>query len=287
MSEKKKIREMTSDEIKHEVRKAYSIVAGRSTQSSSPYCYCSADSEGSSSAKSRCCDSRTIESEAGSKAECCDASTTPRATEHAKSMGYDLSDIPHAASESFAGCGNPVALAGLKQGEVVLDLGSGAGLDAFVAAKRVGKTGRVIGVDMTPKMLASARRSAAEIGLTNIEFREGDIEDLPVKDNSIDVVISNCVINLAPDKATVFKESYRVLRPGGRLMVSDIVLNEELPEEDRNNIAKYTGCLGGAIMEDEYIQHIRNAGFEELSIVEKEKWGQAASVRITAYKPKT
>jgi ubiquinone/menaquinone biosynthesis C-methylase UbiE len=201
-------------------------------------------------------------------------------------MGYDLSEIPNTASGSFAGCGNPVALAGLKQGEVVLDLGSGAGLDAFVAARRVGKTGRVIGVDMTPKMLASARRSAAEMGLANIEFREGDIEDLPVKDNSIDVVISNCVINLAPDKAKVFKESYRVLRPGGRLMVSDIVLNEELSEEDRNNIAKYTGCLAGAILEDKYLNYIRNAGFEKVSVVEKEGWGQAVSARIEAFKPK-
>lgn len=287
MSKKKNVREMTTDEIKHEVRKAYSIVAGRGTQSSSPCCSSSTDSEESSSSQSSCCDSLRTKSGQDSKADCCGTSTSPRAAEYAKSMGYDLSEIPNAASGSFAGCGNPVALAGLKQGEVVLDLGSGAGLDAFVAARRVGKTGRVIGVDMTPKMLATSRRSTAEMGLTNIEFREGDIEDLPVRDNSVDVVISNCVINLAPDKAKVFKESYRVLLPGGRLMVSDIVLNEELPEEDRNNIAKYTGCIGGAIMEEEYIQHIRNAGFEEVSVVEKEKWGQAASVRITAYKPKT
>ncbi|TFG11667.1 arsenite methyltransferase [Candidatus Thorarchaeota archaeon] len=277
---------MTTDEIKHEVRKAYSIVAGRGTQSSSPCCSSSTASEESSSSQSSCCDSLRNKSGEASNADCCGTSASPRAAEYAKSMGYDLSEIPNAASGSFAGCGNPVALAGLKQGEVVLDLGSGAGLDAFVAARRVGKTGRVIGVDMTPKMLASARRSAAEMGLANIEFREGDIEDVPVKDNSIDVVISNCVINLAPDKAKVFKESYRVLRPGGRLMVSDIVLNEELSEEDRNNIAKYTGCLAGAILEDKYLNYIRNAGFEKVSVVEKEGWGQAVSARIEAFKPK-
>ncbi|MFX1603778.1 MAG: arsenite methyltransferase, partial [Promethearchaeota archaeon] len=196
-----------------------------------------------------------------------------------------VKDMPESAVESFAGCGNPVALASLKEDEVVLDLGSGAGLDMFHAARKVGIGGRVIGVDMTPEMIEKAEKGAEELGLTNVEFRLGDIEDLPVDDDSVDVVISNCVINLAPDKAKVFREAFRVLRPGGRLMVSDIVLEAPLSDELRNDIVSYTGCLGGAIHEDEYLNHIRDAGFENVEVVQKAGFGIAASAKIAAYKP--
>jgi ubiquinone/menaquinone biosynthesis C-methylase UbiE len=159
------------------------------------------------------------------------------------------------------GCGNPVALACLKKGDVVLDLGSGAGFDAFLAAQCVGKTGRVIGVDMTPEMIAKAKENAQQGNYTNVEFRLGEIEKLPLENNSVDVIISNCVINLSPDKETVFKEAFRVLKPGGSLMVSDLVLVKELPEAVKESVKAYVGCLAGAIMKDEYLQYIHMAGF--------------------------
>jgi len=165
------------------------------------------------------------------------------------------------------GCGNPVALASLKKGEVVLDLGSGAGFDAFLAANQVGETGRVIGVDMTPEMLEAARGNAEKGGYKNVEFRLGEIENLPVDDSSIDVIISNCVINLSPDKAAVFKEAYRVLKPGGKLMVSDIVLLGELPESVRNSPEAYVSCIAGASMKSDYMKMIKNAGFKNVKAV--------------------
>ncbi|UCE11890.1 MAG: arsenite methyltransferase [Candidatus Thorarchaeota archaeon] len=251
---------MSSEEIKGEVRKAYSRVAGRKAE------------EQSDRQASGCCGPETTSS-CGPSSSLLD------------SMGYDTEGLPSSATESFAGCGNPVALASLRAGETVLDLGSGAGLDVFMAARQVGETGRVIGIDMTPAMLEKARMNVEKIGLTNVEFREGDIENLPVDDDSIDVIISNCVINLAPDKAKVFRESFRVLRPGGRLMVSDIVLEVGLPTGFRDEIATYTGCIGGAISEDEYLQHIRDAGFENVEVVSKAGFGYASSAKIAAYKP--
>jgi SAM-dependent methyltransferase len=165
--------------------------------------------------------------QAGAVASCCPPSTSasccgPSATDYAQKIGYsleELGDLPDAAAMASAGCGNPTALAGLKEGEVVLDLGSGGGIDVFIAAKKVGPEGKAIGVDMTDEMLDLARRNAEEIGIENVEFRKGDIENLPVEDESVDVIISNCVINLAPDKDKVFSEAYRVLKPGGRIMV--------------------------------------------------------------------
>jgi SAM-dependent methyltransferase len=167
------------------------------------------------------------------------------------------------------GCGNPVALASLKKGEVVLDLGSGAGFDCFLAAKRVGKTGKVIGVDMTPEMLERARENAEKSGFENVEFRLGEIENLPVADGSADIIISNCVINLSTDKKRVFGEAYRVLRPGGRLMVSDIVLLKPLPKEVRASIAAYVGCLAGASMRGDYLKLIEKAGFKGAKVVDE------------------
>ncbi len=186
-----------------------------------------------------------------------------------KSIGYteeELKAVPEGANLGL-GCGNPVALASLKEGETVLDLGSGAGFDCFLAADKVGKSGRVIGIDMTPEMIDRARENAKKGNYTNVEFRLGEIENLPAADNSVDIVISNCVINLAPDKKRVFTEAFRVLKPGGRLMISDMVLLKELPDFIKNSIEAYIGCLSGAIKRDEYIEAIRGAGFQEVSII--------------------
>jgi SAM-dependent methyltransferase len=188
-----------------------------------------------------------------------------------KEVGYsdeDLKNVPEGANLGL-GCGNPVALASLKEGETVLDLGSGAGFDAFLAAKKVGPEGKVIGVDMTPEMIEKARGNAERDSYENVEFRLGEIENLPTGDNSVDVVISNCVINLSPDKKSVFNEAYRVLKPGGRLMVSDIVLLKELPEFVKESVEAYIGCLAGAILKDEYIGAIEEAGFGDVEIVDE------------------
>ena len=188
-----------------------------------------------------------------------------------KSIGYtdeELKAVPEEANLGL-GCGNPVAIASLREGETVLDLGSGAGFDCFLAANQVGEKGRVIGVDMTPEMIEKARENARKGNYENVEFRLGEIENLSIADNSADIVISNCVINLAPDKGKVFKEAYRALKPGGRLMVSDIVLLKELPDFIRNSIEAYIGCLSGAIMRDEYIGTIKKAGFQEVRIVDE------------------
>ncbi len=186
-----------------------------------------------------------------------------------KKIGYteeELTSVPEGANLGL-GCGNPVALASLREGDTVLDLGSGAGFDCFLAADRVGENGQVIGVDMTPEMIEKARGNAEKGNYGNVEFRLGEIENLPVADNLVDVVISNCVINLAPDKRKVFKEVFRTLKPGGRLMVSDIVLLKELPDFIKNSIEAYIGCLSGAMMKDEYIGAIKAAGFQEVSVI--------------------
>ena len=188
-----------------------------------------------------------------------------------KNIGYtdkELGSIPEGANLGL-GCGNPVALASLAKGETVLDLGSGAGFDCFLAANRVGKEGRVIGVDMTPEMIEKARENAQKGNYQNVEFRLGEIENIPAADNSVKVVISNCVINLSPDKSRVFQETFRVLKLGGRLMVSDIVLLKELPEFIRDSITAYVGCISGAMVKDDYIEAIKKAGFREVRIMDE------------------
>ncbi len=193
------------------------------------------------------------------------------AQDMSEKIGYteeDLKRVPEGANLGL-GCGNPVALATLKEGETVLDLGSGAGFDCFLAANKVGEKGKVIGVDMTPEMIDKARHNARKVNHRNVEFRLGEIENLPVADNSVDAVISNCVINLSPDKGRVFKEAFRVLKPGGRLMVSDIVLLEELPEAIRNSREAYVGCISGAMRREEYIQAIEEAGFQRVEILDE------------------
>jgi SAM-dependent methyltransferase len=167
------------------------------------------------------------------------------------------------------GCGDPVTLAGLQPGETVLDLGSGGGIDCFLAAKQVGPEGQVIGVDMTPDMLEKARANARHMGVENVEFRLGEIEHLPVADESVDVIISNCVINLSPDKPQVFREAYRALRPGGRLMVSDIVTRVELPPEIKQDLGSWAACVAGAWLDRDYVAAIEAAGFVEVTIQEK------------------
>ncbi|MGA2402010.1 MAG: arsenite methyltransferase [Syntrophobacteraceae bacterium] len=252
----------------------------------------------------------------GTKRSCC-GSPGGSAEDIGKKVGYDdkeLSAVPEGSNLGL-GCGNPVALASLKEGDVVLDLGSGAGFDAFLAAARVGKSGKVIGVDMTLEMIEKARTNAEKGGFQNVEFRLGEIENLPVSDDESDVIISNCVINLSPDKEQVFKEAFRALKPGGRLMVSDLVLLNALPEVIRQSVEAYVGCVAGAVMKDEYLAAIKAAGFRDVMVLgedtypielavndpiartifsdssiisdyAKEIAGSVASVKISAVKPK-
>lgn len=212
---------------------------------------------------------------------CCGSSGTVLA----KKLGYDVGNLPKSVTESFAGCGNPVAISDIKGGETVLDLGSGAGLDVFMATKRVGDKGKVIGVDMTPEMVNKAKMNAHNLGIVNVEFRLGDIENLPVEDETIDVVISNCVINLTPDKQKAFKEVYRVLKPGGRVYISDIVIEGRLPRKLLDSIKAYTACISGALEEQKYLQVIKDVGFADVRIIGKSSLGPIASAKIRAYKP--
>jgi SAM-dependent methyltransferase len=200
---------------------------------------------------------------------CCGYANT--AEDISKDMGYteeELKSVPEGANLGL-GCGNPIALVSLQQGETVLDLGSGAGFDCFLAANKVGGQGKVIGVDMTPEMIEKARENAEKGNYENVEFRLGEIEKIPATDNSVDVVISNCVINLSPNKAEAFKEAFRVIKPGGRLMVSDIVLLKELPDIIKNSVAAYVGCISGAIMKDKYLEAIKEAGFQDIKITDE------------------
>jgi arsenite methyltransferase len=188
-----------------------------------------------------------------------------------ENIGYsreELGSVPEGADLNL-GCGNPVALASLKEGETVIDLGSGGGLDCFLAAKKVGEKGHVMGVDMTAEMLDKARDNCRQGGYKNVEFRLGEIENLPVADGTADVIISNCVINLSPKKQRVFDEAFRVLKPGGRLMISDMVLLNKLPETVKDSVQAYVGCISGAEMKSEYIKMIENAGFKQVKIIEE------------------
>jgi len=205
----------------------------------------------------------------GPSTSCC--GTTDIASDISRKIGYtdeELQSIPDGANLGL-GCGNPVAIASLKEGETVIDLGSGPGLDCFLAADKVGKKGKVIGVDMTQEMLEKARENAGKGSYSNVEFRLGEIENLPVADNSADVVISNCVINLSPDKQRVFEETFRVLKPGGRIMVSDVVLAKPLPENIMESVDAYIGCISGAITKEKYLDMIKAAGFKDVDIVDE------------------
>jgi SAM-dependent methyltransferase len=240
---------------------------------------------------------------AGRKKGCCDSACCESEASVAERIGYgaqDLAAVPEGADLSL-GCGNPLALASIRPGETVLDLGSGAGLDAFLAAARVGPTGRAIGVDMTPEMIERARANAAEGGYANVEFRQGDIEALPVEDGSVDLVISNCVLNLVPDKQKAFGEIARVLKAGGRIAVADIVLDGPLPDALKGDADAYCSCLSGAVARAEYLRELEAAGLTDVKVVseadaaqllagdcgaqESELTGVATSVHVTGRKP--
>ena len=192
----------------------------------------------------------------------------------AEAIGYLREDLEHIPEEAVMGlgCSNPTAIADLKAGEVVLDLGSGAGVDVFLAANKVGSTGRVIGVDMTEEMIDKAEGIARTHGYHNVEFRLGEIEKLPVEDKSVDVIISNCVINLSPDKSKVFHEAYRALKPGGKLTVSDIVSEGALPDEIKNDPEAWAGCIAGALEQQEYLKKIKKAGFGDVQVVSSKEF---------------
>ena len=225
-------------------------------------------------------------------------------TEAAENLGY--TEVQRAAIPAGAdlglGCGNPLAHAAVKPGETVLDLGSGGGLDVFLASKEVGPSGRVIGVDMTAAMISRARSIAAEQGYANVEFRLGEIENLPVADGSVDAIISNCVINLSPDKPRVFREALRALKPDGRMVVSDLVLVAPLPDAVRKSVEAYVGCVAGAATKQDYLRMIADAGFERVEVVEERGYGAeenldseieretakaVRSIKVRAYKPVT
>jgi arsenite methyltransferase len=206
----------------------------------------------------------------------------PGPSQIAAQLGYSAEDtttVPEGANLGL-GCGAPLASAALQAGETVLDLGSGAGFDAFLAARAVGATGRIVGVDMTDEMLIKARENAQRAALGNVEFRKGYIERLPIEDESVDVVLSNCVINLVPDKAAVYREVARVLRPGGRMVISDVVLNEPLPEVIATDVAALTGCIAGAALRDQYLATIAAAGLSDIEIMNDRGFGSVVLTMV-------
>ncbi|MFQ6074189.1 MAG: arsenite methyltransferase, partial [Candidatus Bathyarchaeia archaeon] len=236
---------MKDEEIKEKVKQAYSQRAEQI--------------EKTGSTASSCC--------LPGASQCCQPSA-----QMLKKLGYsaeEIESLPEKVLQLSAGCGNPTGFAELKAGETVLDLGCGGGIDVFLAARKVGEKGRVIGIDFSEKSIAIARRNAEKIGAENVEFRLGDLENLPVQSESVDVVISNCVINLVPDKEKVFKEAYRVLKSGGRMIISDMVTDKKLPRSISNDPVLWSSCIGGALPEQEYLEAIEKAGFRDMRVAEK------------------
>jgi len=263
------------EKIREAVRERYGKIAragGRKTESNQT---------------SSCCGPIQISSEPPQTVSCCGPSDTAAETAQSNAccgppdfsiekmaayMGYsneDLENVPEGANMGL-GCGNPVALASLKPGETVVDLGSGGGFDCFLAAREVGETGKVIGVDMTPDMVSKARKNAETIETHNVEFRLGEIENLPVADNCADIIMSNCVINLSPDKLSVYKDSYRILKPGGRLAISDVLATAQLPDEIRNDLSLVGACIGGALTIEDTEKLLQEAGFQNIKITPKD-----------------
>ena len=254
---------MTNEKIKDAVKARYSQIAEQSQKTCCSSCECGVD-----------------------------------ALAKAEAKGYSPEDLERIPEEAVLGlgCGNPAALAELEPGETVLDLGSGGGIDVFLAANKVGPKGRVIGVDMTKEMINKANAVAKDSGYENVEFRLGEIEELPVDDSSVDTIISNCVINLSPDKSKVFREAYRVLQPGGKLVVSDIVAERALSDEMRGDSDAWSCCIGGALEQQEYLGNIKEAGFSDLQVVSNREFYvednsnkemvKLLSISVKAYKHK-
>ena len=253
--------EINRDErIKEAVRDAYGSIARDFVEGSDNTSCCGPRQSPS------CCGS-------GQSTSCCgpsDGTAERRRIGSSVYSGPEIAELPDSVTDISLGCGNPTAIAELQPGETVLDLGSGGGIDCFLAAKKVGPQGRVIGLDMTTDMIKLARRNAKKVGATNVDFRYGEMEDIPLPDNSVDAIISNCVVNLSPDKDAVFGEAYRVLRPDGRLSISDIVIYGELPEPLRERLDTWASCLSGALDETKYLDKIRSAGFADVEIVSRD-----------------
>ncbi len=235
-------------------------------------CCGGAEEETQPADQASCCGEAEPETQRADRASCCESSQGGCDCTGAARFysAEELAGLPESVAGASLGCGNPLAIADLLPGEVVLDLGSGGGIDCFLAARQVGPEGRVIGLDMTPEMIKLARRNAKKVGAANVDFRYGEMEEIPLPDNSVDAVISNCVINLSPDKDAVFAEVYRVLRPGGRLSVSDIVVDGQLPKAIRQNLDSWAGCIAGALDELDYLNKIRAAGFEQVEVVSRD-----------------
>lgn len=276
--------EEEQEKIKEAVRKAYGSIArqfSEEPEKARPGGCCGpapqrVEAERQATAQASCCGPTPqrdqAERQRPAQASCCGPAAEPaEATGAARFYSAEeLANLPDTVTDASLGCGNPLAIAELRPGEVVLDLGSGGGIDCFLAARKVGPEGQVIGLDMTPDMIRLARRNAKKLGAKNVDFRFGEMEDIPLPDKSVDVVISNCVINLSPDKDAVFRETYRVLRPGGRLSVSDIVVDGDLPQALRQRLDAWAGCVAGALDEADYLGKIRAAGFDPIEVVSRD-----------------
>jgi arsenite methyltransferase len=247
----------TDEQIKEAVRQAYGDIARQHSAPSGASSCCAPRQESS------CC-------QPAQSSSCCGPADAKAGSSATLYPAADIAGLPDSVTGASLGCGNPTAMADLKPGQVVLDLGSGGGIDCFLAAKKVGPQGRVIGLDMTPDMIKLAQRNAKKVGAWNVEFRLGEMEDMPLPDRSVDVIISNCVINLSPDKDAVFAEAFRVLRPGGWMAVSDIVLNGELPPSVRDRLDVWASCVAGALEEADYLDKIRAAGFEGTEVLSRD-----------------
>jgi SAM-dependent methyltransferase len=265
-----------SSDIKNRVQERYGDLAGQVTAAAADQQQAAKNSW--AQVVSRCCDPTSdLEVQliqVGDGVSCCQPVDVDALTLAEALYGQSaIADLPNTVTDISLGCGNPTAIANLKPGETVLDLGSGGGIDCFLAAKAVGPTGYVIGVDMTDRMLALAKENLARLGASNVEFRKGEIEDLPVESTSVDVVISNCVINLSPDKDAVFREAFRVLKPGGRFAVSDMVTEGEFPDQLRKNVEAWAGCITGALDQEDYLERLRQAGFADVAVESRSSYG--------------
>ena len=265
-----------TNNIKNRVRERYGELAGQVAETAADQRKSTKNSW--AQVVSKCCDPGGEPGiqliQVGDGVSCCqpvdgDASTLAEALYGQATVA----DLPLSVTDISLGCGNPTAIANLRPGETVLDLGSGGGIDCFLAAKVVGPTGYVIGVDMTDRMLALANENLTRLGISNVEFRKGEIEDLPVESASVDVVISNCVINLSPDKDAVFREAFRVLKPGGRLVVSDMVTEGEFPDQLRKNVEAWAGCITGALDQEDYLGRLRKTGFTGVAVESRQSYG--------------